>query len=92
MAEEFIKTIYHVVKVNSDYSFIPTTKNIIYTGEKLDTQEIFLKRIAESQNSELYALVCEKRIMKVLAEQRGVITNQKYNRCVHDDRKQDLLL
>lgn len=61
MAEEFIKTIYHVVKVNSDNSFIPTTKNIIYTGEKLDTQEIFLKRIAESQNSELYALVCEKK-------------------------------
>ena len=55
-------------------------------------QEIFSKRIAESQDDELYALVCEKRIMKVLAEQRGVIKNQKYNRCVHDDRKQDLLL
>lgn len=75
MSEKFIKTIYHVVKVNEDDSFLPTTKNIIYTGEKRDTQEIFLKRIAESQDNELYALVCEKRIMKVLVEQRGVITN-----------------
>lgn len=75
MSEKFVKTIYHVVKVNEDNSFIPTTKNIIYTGKKQDTQEIFLKRIAESQDNELYALVCEKRIMKVLVEQRGVITN-----------------
>ena len=74
MAEELIKTIYHIVKVNSDDSFIPTTKNIIYTGEKLDAQEIFSKRIAESQDSELYALVSEKIIMKVLAKQRGVVT------------------
>ena len=74
MAEELMKTIYHVTKVNSDDSFIPTTKNIIYTGGKQDVQEIFSKRIAESQDSELYALVCEKRIMKVLAKQRGVVT------------------
>lgn len=74
MAEELIKTIYHIVKVNSDDSFIPTTKNIIYTGGKQDAQEIFSKRIAESQDIELYALVCEKRIMKVLAKQRGVVT------------------
>ncbi len=74
MAEELIKTIYHIVKVNSDDSFNPTTKNIIYTGEKQDAQEIFSKRIAESPDSELYALVCEKRIMKVLAKQRGVVT------------------
>lgn len=75
MAEELVKIIYHVVKVNSDYSFIPTTKNIIYTdSEKQDAQEIFSKRIAESQDDELYALVCEKRIMKVLSKQRGVIT------------------
>lgn len=74
MAEELIKTIYHIVKVNSDDSFIPTTKNIIYTGEKQDAQEIFSKRIAESQDGELYSLVCEKRIMKVLAKQRGVVT------------------
>lgn len=73
MSEKFIKTIYHVVKVNSDNSFIPTTKNIIYTGEKQDVQEIFLKRISESQDNEVYALICEKRIMKVLAEQRGII-------------------
>lgn len=75
MSEKFIKTIYHVVKVNEDNSFIPTTKNIIYTGEKQDAQEIFLKRISESQDNEVYALICEKRIMKVLAEQRGIITN-----------------
>ena len=75
MAEEFIKTIYHVVKVNSDNSFNPTTKNIIYTGEKKDAQEIFSKRIAKSQDSELYALVCEKIIMKVLAKQRGVVNS-----------------
>ena len=74
MSEKFIKTIYHVVKVNSDNSFIPTTKNIIYTGEKQDTQEIFLKKISESQDNELYALICEKRIIKVLTEQRGIIT------------------
>jgi hypothetical protein len=73
-AEEHVKTIYHVVKVNSDDSFNPTTKNIIYTGEKQDAQEIFSKRIAESQDSELYALVCQKIIMKVLEKQRGVIT------------------
>lgn len=69
-----MKTIYHVVKVNSDDSFIPTTKNIIYTGGKEDAQEIFSKRIAESQNCDLYAIVCEKRIMKVLAKKRGVVT------------------
>lgn len=74
-AEELVKTIYHVVKVNSDDSFIPTTKNIIYTdSEKQDAQEIFSRRIEKSQDSELYALVCEKRIMKVLSKQRGVIT------------------
>lgn len=75
MAEEFIKTIYHVVKVNADDSFNPTTKNIIYTGEKQDAQEIFSKRIAELQDNELYALVCERRIIKVLARQRGVAKN-----------------
>jgi hypothetical protein len=75
MAEEFIKTIYHVVKVNSDDSFNPTTKNIIYTGEKQDAQEIFSKRVAELQDSELYALVCERRIIKVLAKQRDVAKN-----------------
>lgn len=75
MSEKFIKTIYHVVKIDEDDSFIPTTKNIIYTGENQDAQEIFLKRISESQDNELYALVCEKRIMKVLAEQRGIIKN-----------------
>lgn len=74
MAEELVKTIYHVVKVNSDDSFIPTTKNIIYTGEKQDAHEIFSKRIAESQDSELYALVCEKRIMKILEKQCGIVT------------------
>ena len=73
MSEEFIKTIYHVVKVNSDDSFNPTTKNIIYTGEKLDAQEIFSKRISESQDSELYALVCEKRIMEVVLEETGAL-------------------
>jgi hypothetical protein len=75
MAEEFIKTIYHVVKVNSDDSFNPTTKNIIYTGEKQDAQEIFSKRVVELQDSELYALVCERRIIKVLAKQRDVAKN-----------------
>ena len=75
MTEELIKTIYHVVKVNSDDSFLPTTKNIIYTGDRQDAQEIFSKRISESPNSELYALVCEERTMKVLTKQRGVITN-----------------
>ena len=72
-AEE-LKTIYHVVKVNSDDSFIPTTKNIIYTdSEKQDAQEIFSKRIAESQDNELYALVCERRLIKVLEKKRGTI-------------------
>jgi hypothetical protein len=75
MAEELVKTIYHVVKVNSDDSFNPTTKNIIYTGEKQDAQEIFSKRIAKSQDSELYALVSQKVIMEVLAKQRGAITD-----------------
>lgn len=75
MAEELVKNIYHVVKVNSDDSFLPTTKNIIYTGDRQDAQEIFSKRISESPNSELYALVCEERTMKVLTKQRGVITN-----------------
>jgi hypothetical protein len=74
MAEELVKTIYHVVKVNSDDSFIPTTKNIIYTdSEKQDAQEIFSKRIAESQDNELYALVCERRLIKVLEKKRGTI-------------------
>ena len=72
-AEKLIKTIYHVVKVNSDDSFNPTTKNIIYTGERLDAQEIFSKRVAESQDSDLYALVSEKIIKEVLAKQRGVV-------------------
>lgn len=75
MSDKFIKTIYHVVKVNEDDSFLPTTKNIIYTGEKQDAQEILLNRISESQDNELYALVCEKRIMKVLVEQRGLVKN-----------------
>lgn len=74
MAEELMKTIYHVVRLDSDSSFTPTTKNIIYTGEEYDAQEIFSKRISESQDSELYALVCEIRIMKVLEKQRGVVT------------------
>lgn len=86
MAEKLIKTIYHVIKVNSEDSFNPTTKNIIYTGERLDAQEIFSKRVAESQDSELYALVSEKVIMKVLAKQRG-----EYKR-VCDDEEQYLLL
>jgi hypothetical protein len=71
MTEELMKTIYHVVKVNSNDSFIPTTKNIIYTGEKLDAKEVFSKRIAESQDSELYALVSEKRIMEVILKEKG---------------------
>ena len=74
MAGEFLKTIYHVVKVDSDGSFLPTTKNVIYTGEEQDAQKVFSKRIAESQDSELYALVCDIRIMKVLAKQNGTIT------------------
>lgn len=34
MTEDIVKTyyIYNVIKVNSNYSFIPSTKNIIYTG------------------------------------------------------------
>ena len=59
MSDKFVKTIYHVVKVNEDDFFLPTTKNIIYTGEKQDAQEIFLNRISESQDNELYALVCQ---------------------------------
>lgn len=55
---EELRAIYHVVKVDSNDSFLPTTKNIIYTGGKDDAQEIFSKRIAESPN-ERYALVCE---------------------------------
>lgn len=69
---EYLKTIYHVVKVDSDGSLLPTIKNIIYTGEEHDAQEIFSKRIAESQYNELYALVCDIRIMKVLAKLNGV--------------------
>lgn len=34
MSEKFVKTIYHVIKLNGDYSFIPTTRNIIYTGDE----------------------------------------------------------
>ena len=75
MSEELMETIYHVVKVNSDGSFLPTIKNIIYTGEREDAQEIFSKRIAESQDSETCALVCEIRIMKVLAKQCGIVNN-----------------
>jgi len=72
--EELVKTIYHVVKVNSDDSFNPTTKNIIYTdSEKQDAQEIFSKRVAESQDSELYALVCQKVIMKVVLKEKGAL-------------------
>lgn len=37
MSDKFIKTIYHVVKVNEDDSFIPTTKNIIY--QKIENSE-----------------------------------------------------
>ena len=74
MSEKFINTVYHVVKVSSDDSFIPSTKNIIYTGEEQDTKEIFLKRISESQDNELYALVYDKRIMKVLEKQHGTAT------------------
>lgn len=73
MVEEFLKTIYHVVKVDSNGSFLPTTNNIIYTGKEQDAQEIFEKRIAESQASELYALVREKRSVEVLANLRGVL-------------------
>lgn len=42
MTEDIVKTdyIYHVIKVNSDYSYIPTTKNIIYTGDEQDAKEI----------------------------------------------------
>lgn len=77
MTEDIVKTdyIYHVIKVNSDYSYIPTTKNIIYTGYEQDAKEIFSKRVTESQDNELYALVCEERIMKVLTKQRGAITS-----------------
>lgn len=75
MSEELMKTIYHVVRIDSDDSFLPTTKNIIYTGEKEDAQEIFSKIITESQESDEYALVCDIRIVKVLAKQRGIINN-----------------
>ena len=56
-------------------SFIPTTKNIIYTGDEQDSKEIFSKIVAESPDNELYALVCDERIMKVLTKQHGLITN-----------------
>ena len=51
----------------------PTTKNIIYTGEKQDAQEIFSKRVAKSQDSELYALVSQKVIMKVILKEKGAL-------------------
>lgn len=72
MTEEFLDTIYHVVKVDSDGSFLPTAKNIVYTGEEYDAQEIFSKRIEESSDNELYALVCDIRTVKVLAKQSDV--------------------
>ncbi len=77
MAKDIVKTtyIYHVIKVSSDDSFIPTTKNIIYTGDEQDSKEIFSKIVAESQNNELYALVCEERVTKVITRQHGLITN-----------------
>ena len=77
MTDDIVKTtyIYHVIKVSSDDSYIPTTKNIIYTGDEQDSKEIFLKRVTESQDDELYALVCEERVMKVVARQHGIITN-----------------
>lgn len=73
MSEKFIKTIYHVVKLSSDDSFIPTNRNIIYTGEKQDAQEVLSKRIKELQDSELYALVCERRTMEVILKEKGVL-------------------
>ena len=73
MSKKFIKTIYHVVKLSSDDSFIPTNRNIIYTGGKQDAQEILSKRIKESQDSELYALVYERRTMEVILKEKGVL-------------------
>lgn len=77
MTEGIVKTtyIYHVIKVSSDDSYIPTTKNIIYTGDEHGAKEILSKRVAESQDNELYALVCEERATKVIARQHGLITN-----------------
>ena len=77
MTEYIVKTtyIYHVIKVRSDDSYIPTTKNIIYTGDEQDSKEILLEKVAKSQDDELYALIREERIMKVIARQHGIITN-----------------
>lgn len=73
MSEKFVKTIYHVVKLNGDYSFIPTTRNIIYTGDEQDSKKILFQRVKSSPENELYALVCDKRIIKVILEERGVL-------------------
>ena len=73
MSDKFIKTTYHVVRLNGDYSFIPTTRNIIYTGDEQDAKDILFQRVKSSPDNELYALVCDKRIIKVVLEERGFL-------------------
>lgn len=74
MSEKFIKTIYHVVKLNENDSFIPTTRNIIYTGDEQDAKDILFQRVKSSPYDELYDLVCDKRIIKVVLEERGFLS------------------
>lgn len=74
MSEKFIKTIYHVVKLNENDSFIPTKRNIIYTGDEQDSKEILFQRIRSSTDKESYALICDKRIIKVVLEERGFLS------------------
>lgn len=73
MSEKFIKTIYHVIKLNENDSFIPTKRNIIYTGDEQDSKEIFFQRVKSSPDNELYALVCDKRIVEVIIEEGGFL-------------------
>ena len=74
MSDKFIKTTYHVVKLTENDFFIPTKRNIIYTGDEKDSKEILFQRIKSSSCNELYALVCDKRIIKVVLEERGFLS------------------
>ena len=75
MSDKFIKTTYHVVKLTeNDFFFHPNKKKYYlywwWAGFKRDP----FQRVKSSSNNESYALVCDRRIIKVVMEERGFLS------------------